>query len=82
MKWISHNSLIVEKLSPNQLNQNEFIDLVEGVSIFNYKLNVTNRLFSRNKIYDKEKKILLYLLDNSTTIDEIQQIIKINKLKI
>ena len=82
MKWISHNSLIVEKLSPNQLNQNEFIGLVEGVSIFNYKLNVTNRLFSRNKIYDKEKKILLYLLDNSTTIDEIQQIIKINKLKI
>lgn len=79
MKWVSHNSLIVEKLSPNQ---NEFISLVEGVSIFNYKLNVTNRLFSCNKIYDKEKKTLLSLLDSSTTIDEVEQIIKINKLKI
>ena len=79
MKWVSHNSLIVEKLSPNK---NEFISLVEGASIFNYKLNVTYRLFSCNKIYDKEKKTLLSLLDSSTTIDEIQQIIKINKLKI
>tara|TARA_B100000900_G_scaffold81340_1_gene65582 strand:+ start:426 stop:674 length:249 start_codon:yes stop_codon:yes gene_type:complete len=80
MKWISHNILMVEKLSLNELNQNEFISIVEGVSLFNYKLNVTNRLFYRNKISDKEKKILLHLLDNSTTIDEIKQIIKINKL--
>ena len=80
MKWISHNILMVEKLSPNELNQNEFISIVEGVSLFNYKLNVTNRLIYRNKISDKEKKILLHLLDNSTTIDEIKQIIKINKL--
>lgn len=77
MKWISHNGLMLEKLSPNQ---NDFPGLVEGVSIFDYKLNVTYRLFSCNKISDKEKKTLLHLLDSSTTIDEIQQIIKINKL--
>ena len=76
MKWISHNILMVEKSIP----YTDIRILCKGVSLFNYKLNVINRLFYRNKISDKEKKILLYLLDNSTTIDEIKQIIKINKL--
>lgn len=84
MKWVLHSKLIVEKvLSKETLspNQNEFIRLVEGVSLFNYKTNVTNRLFRYNKMSDKEKKTLLSLLDNSTTMDEIKKIIKINKLQ-
>ena len=59
MKWVLHSKLIVEKvLSKETLspNQNEFIRLVEGVSLFNYKTNVTNRLFCYNKMSDKEKK--------------------------
>jgi len=81
MKWVSHNKLIIEKIEKIYTNQNEFINLVDGVSLFNYKINVTSRLFCYNKMSDKEKKNLLYLLDNSTTIDEIKKIIKINKLQ-
>ena len=79
MKWVLHSKLIVEKVLSKE--KNEFIRLVEGVSLFNYKTNVTNRLFCYNKMSDKEKKTLLSLLDNSTTIDEIKKIIKINKLQ-
>ena len=81
MKWVSHNKLIIEKIEKIYTNQNEFINLVDGVSLFNYKINVTSRLFCYNKMSDKEKKNLLYLLDNSITIDEIKKIIKINKLQ-
>lgn len=84
MKWVSHSELIVEKKISKEIlntNKNESISLVESVSLFNYKINLTNRLFCYNKISYKDKKTLLYLLDNSTTIDEIKKIIKINKLK-
>lgn len=57
MKWVSHNKLIIEKIEKIYTNQNEFINLVDGVSLFNYKINVTSRLFCYNKMSDKEKKI-------------------------
>ena len=84
MKWVSHNKLIVEKNSSKETLsecQNEFYSLAKGVALFNYKLNMVNRVFCYNKISDKEKKTLLLLLDSATTTDEIKKIIKINKLQ-
>tara|TARA_R110001592_G_scaffold266016_3_gene531642 strand:- start:49 stop:327 length:279 start_codon:yes stop_codon:yes gene_type:complete len=84
MKWVSHNKLIVEKTSSKETLsecQNEFYLLAESVALFNYKLNMVNRVFCCNKMYDKEKKTLLLLLDSATTTDEIKKIIKINKLQ-
>jgi hypothetical protein len=84
MNWVSHNKLIVEKTySKETLSecQNEFFHIAEGVALFNYKLNMVNRLFLYNKMSDKEKKTLLFLLDSATTTDEIKKIIKINKLQ-
>lgn len=81
IKWISNKELLIELSVDRNYDFKRIVHAAKEASLFNYKLNVCNKVFSLNKLSEYEKETFIYCLENLKSHKKIKQLIRINKLR-
>lgn len=81
IKWISNKELLIELIFDKNDDVKRIIHDAKEASLFNYKLNVCNRVFSLNKLNEYDKKTFIYFLEDSKNRKQVKQLIRINNLR-
>ena len=81
IKWISNKELFIELSVDRNYDVKRIVYTAKEVSLFNYKLNVCNKVFSLNRLSEYDKKTFIYCLEDLKSHKKIKQLIRINKLR-
>lgn len=81
IKWISNKELLIELIFDKNDDVKRIIYDDKEASLFNYKLNVCNRVFSLNKLNEYDKKTFIYCLEDLKNPKKIEKLIRINNLR-